>query len=529
MRVRLATGMMGAALVMCASSGVVSQSPESSDTYTITDLGTLGGTVSSAAAINASGQVVGWARIPGDAAAHAFLWQDGSMTDLGTLGGSHSWARSINASGQIVGSSYNTGNEAYRAFLWDDDRVMKDLGGGSGYSDATAINASGLIVGWAHLMISPSIYQRAVLWQNGDIMDLGTLGGVFSAASGINDSGQVAGAAQKTSIPLQVGDGGIWGGFFWQDQVMRDLGPDHGFGMAINASGQVVGSAGIPDDAVAHAFLWQDGAVRYLDIPKGNLLRAINASGQVVGGGCCYDDDGASNPVGTDARALLWHDGILTDLNTLLPPDSGWVLVGATGINDSGQIVGSGYFNGQLRGFLLTPRVTSTVAFTVEAQTFAGGGQGCWQGPFFCGGAYHDETPGNWGDAHVRPHTDIDLWYDDGGIVIGALDGLEWVTFPVNVPRSGWYSVTFRTASPADRPGGSGVINVGIHGVAGSWVGNQHVPVTGGPGEWHSYVSWNAPHTIYLPAGLQTLTMWASGGWYNVRNMTFTLDTNSRE
>jgi hypothetical protein len=73
------------------------------------------------------------------------------------------------------------------------------------------------------------------------------------------------------------------------------------------------------------------------------------------------------------------------------------------------------------------------------------------------------------------------------------------------------------------------VINVGIHGVDGSWVGNQFVPVTGGPGEWHTYVSWNAPRTIYLPAGQQTLTMWAAGGWYNVRKMQFTLDTNNGE
>ena len=164
-----------------------------------------------------------------------------------------------------------------------------------------------------------------------------------------------------------------------------------------------------------------------------------------------------------------------------------------------------------------------TVAFTVEAVSFANGGQGCWQGPFYCGGGYYDETPGNWGDAQVRPGTDVDLWYDDGGIVIGGLDGLEWLAFQVNVPQSGQYRVTFRTASPMDRPDGSGVINVGIHGVDGSWMGNQHVPVTGGPGEWHSYVSWNSPTTIYLPAGEQTLTMWAAGGWYNVHNMQFTL------
>jgi hypothetical protein len=60
--------------------------------------------------------------------------------------------------------------------------------------------------------------------------------------------------------------------------------------------------------------------------------------------------------------------------------------------------------------------------------------------------------------------------------------------------------VTYRTTSPADRPAASGVVNVGIHGVDGSWVGNQNVPVTGGAGEWHNYVSWNAQSTVYLPA-----------------------------
>ncbi len=170
------------------------------------------------------------------------------------------------------------------------------------------------------------------------------------------------------------------------------------------------------------------------------------------------------------------------------------------------------------------PVVQQPLGFTVEAGSFASGVQGCWEGPFQCGGGYYDETSGNWGDAQVRPGTDVDLWYDDGGIVIGGLDGPEWVTFPVNVPQSGRYTIAFRTASPGDRPSDSGMINVGIYGVDGSWLENEPVPVTGGPGEWHTYVTWNAPRTIYLPAGEQTLTMWAAGGWYNLRSMTFAFE-----
>ena len=201
------------------------------------------------------------------------------------------------------------------------------------------------------------------------------------------------------------------------------------------------------------------------------------------------------------------------------------ITVGSGGFLNTGTVDVAGWW-GQVGQFVLLRRENGR-SFTVQAHTFGAGGQGCWQGPFYCGGAYFDETPGNWGDAQVRPGTDVDLWYDDDGIVIGGLDGLEWLTFPVTVPQSGRYTVTFRTASPADRPVGSGVVNVGVYGVTGSWIGNQTVPVTGGAGEWHTYVTWQAPTTIYLPAGAQTLTMWAAGGWYNVRSMKFTLTGSS--
>ncbi|MBC8377670.1 MAG: hypothetical protein H8E62_00700 [Planctomycetes bacterium] len=75
--------------------------------YTITNLGTLGGSRSEATGINDSGQVIGSSRIAGDAETHAFLYDNGVMTDLGTLGGSTSGASSINNNGQIVGASTN--------------------------------------------------------------------------------------------------------------------------------------------------------------------------------------------------------------------------------------------------------------------------------------------------------------------------------------------------------------------------------------------------------------------------------------
>ena len=51
--------------------------------------------------------------------------------------------------------------------------------------------------------------------------------------------------------------------------------------------------------------------------------------------------------------------GLMQDLNTLIPIESGWELAAATGINNSGQIVGRGMISGQTHAFLLTPRSPS--------------------------------------------------------------------------------------------------------------------------------------------------------------------------
>ena len=81
------------------------------------DLGTLGGTDSSGAAINALGQVTGELRTA-DGHSHAFRWTpSGGMQDLGTLGGTDSPGRDINALGQITGDA-QTADGSFHAFRW---------------------------------------------------------------------------------------------------------------------------------------------------------------------------------------------------------------------------------------------------------------------------------------------------------------------------------------------------------------------------------------------------------------------------
>ena len=116
----------------------------------------------------------------------------------------------------------------------------------------------------------------------------------------------------------------------------------------INASGQVAGTSKIAGDRINHACLWEKGAITDLGTLGGanSIAWGINTAGQIVGI--------AATQAGS--HAFLWSDGMMRDLNQLIPPGSGWELTVAFSINDAGQIVGRGSYNGQaLRSFLLTP------------------------------------------------------------------------------------------------------------------------------------------------------------------------------
>ena len=72
-----------------------------------------------------------------------------TVTDLGTLGGTSSSAYGINAAGQVVGQSYTAAGPSYHAFITGLNGVgMTDLGALGRYgSSATGINDAGQVVG----------------------------------------------------------------------------------------------------------------------------------------------------------------------------------------------------------------------------------------------------------------------------------------------------------------------------------------------------------------------------------------------
>ena len=141
--------------------------------YTVTDLGTFGGTESMAYGINQSGQVVGYA-FNSAQKRRAFRYTNGRMLDIGTLGGQTATAYAVNDSGKVVGYSGINGFEDTRAFFYD-GATMRNLGvyqtnTNADYSYAFSLNNSNQIVGESSTIGG----KLAFLYQNGAMTFVGS-------------------------------------------------------------------------------------------------------------------------------------------------------------------------------------------------------------------------------------------------------------------------------------------------------------------------------------------------------------------
>jgi len=311
--------------------------------YAIVDLGTLGGLESKAFDIGASGQVVGYtSNASGDY--HAFRW-DGAIHDLGAIfGANQKMAYSINPSGQIVGIGYNYGDLTSQAFGWLGG-VTSSLGSFS----ARSINSSNMVVGCLNTPgTTVSQVDHACLWQSGSITDLGTLGGSFSYANDINSISQIVGASY-------LSDESTIHASMWHNYTIVDLGTLGGTNSqayAANDIGKVVGWAQTSSGSV-HAFLFTTDVA-------GNVTNRADLGALSSGWSYAYGINNSNQVVGTSGHAFLWDAGALTDLNSVIPPASGWVLAGASAISDMGQIVGWGKNpQGEPHGFLMFPLLTN--------------------------------------------------------------------------------------------------------------------------------------------------------------------------
>lgn len=209
--------------------------------------------------------------------------------------------------------------------------------------DPSAVNNQDQVAG-------ESTGGHAALWQNGNVLVEDPTD--ESWAYDLNDEGVVVGSGPRDA-------------YLWQNGVGTDLGnlPNGCGGTAygINNAGQIVGTAMQLDSwgkcDYGSAFLWQNGVMTSLG---GSIAYAINDSGEIVGS--------------SGSGAALWQNGVMTDLNSVLPTNSGWGLILARDINDNGQIVGEGTYQGVTHGFLLDPPSIPLHPYLNLAPTTAPGG-----------------------------------------------------------------------------------------------------------------------------------------------------------
>ncbi|MFL6334996.1 MAG: Calx-beta domain-containing protein [Pyrinomonadaceae bacterium] len=345
--------------------------------YTLTDLGTLGGETSQAFGIDPCGKVVGRSLpTPGPSPAptppnRPFLWSNGTMTDLGSTGGRSGMATAINQSGTTAGAELNSGGSLH-AFVRNANGSPQDIGTlGGPTSVAYDINASGRVVGVAEL--NGALQDRAFTWQSGGGMqEITAPWGTPIRASGINDAGQVAGLANLPATSTDIAHAFVTIGGVPVD--IGTLGGTVSFGIEVNDTGEVVGYSYVFSPNITqsfHAFRWKDlngngqnDAGEMIDLgflsPSHHNSYAydINNAGQVVG---ASETGSADNNV---SRAFIWQDtngnnhsdaGEMRDLNDVVP-GTNWTFQEARGINDRGQIVGTGLNpDGKQHAFLLTP------------------------------------------------------------------------------------------------------------------------------------------------------------------------------
>jgi probable HAF family extracellular repeat protein len=322
--------------------------------YIVTDLNPPGASSSGAVAINDSGQVVVNANT--GSGQQPFLYSNGTMIVLNPPGSHLAFqGESINASGQVVGYGGLPGS----SFLYSGGTttVLPN-------SLATSINNAGQIVGITNVTGSFG-GGPPYLYSGGKTTTLPIPAGTYGQAYGINNSGQVVGSYSDSMYTSTHAF--LYGGGKMTD--LGSLGRNFTVPRAVNDSGQVVGFAETTN-GVIHAFLYSNGKMNDLGSLGGSPASAfaLNNAGQVVG---------QSVTAKGQWHAFLFIDGKLTDLNSLIPADSGWILNGANGINNRGQIVGYGTGPNGQHAFLLTPvaeapEPTSLALFGLGALGLAG-------------------------------------------------------------------------------------------------------------------------------------------------------------
>jgi probable HAF family extracellular repeat protein len=336
--------------------GALMSTSVASQAYELTDLGADVVPMD----INDLGVVVGTVNSP-PGTGTAFRWTAGTLEQLNGA----TVANGINYQGQI------TGNTPTGAFLYDESLVVPFVDLGDGQTGG-AVNNNGEIAGSEEginpfrarpVPINPAVYDGQ--WHNPDIASIYSRGrrkGMYAeqfSLVGYNDSGYAVGKHIKAGI---VGSSSIM--MTPTLEVVSLPVPYGGHAAAINNQGMIVGATGSNSRTNEHAqaYLYDGVILRRLGTLGGGLTSSaadVNEANQVVGTSWLVTQ--MTSVVEPEKHhAFLWENNVMSDLNDLIAPGSGWVLTAAIAINNEGNIVGTGLYDGdgdgqkEPHGFLLS-------------------------------------------------------------------------------------------------------------------------------------------------------------------------------
>jgi probable HAF family extracellular repeat protein len=275
----------------------------------------------------------------------------------------------LNNNGVVVGHFHNDDMFRYEGGSWE---TLPGLAGVSGY--ATDINDADTIVGYGYGLVG-GVNAMAYRLNGSNLELLGVFdspGTPYSRAHAVNESGVVAGyGSADDGYPANYSPEHA---FFYRNKL-EDLGNLGGriVAQGINDSGHIVGgSAKSYTSGGQHAFIFTgeriQGEYKLTELgwlpsyAPASLANDINNDGMVVGT--------SRRNAGERCCAVIFTAGEVHYLGDLVTNMGDWqTLIGATAINASGQIVGSGRKYGENfdRVFRLT-LVTDVLPVAIDIQ-----------------------------------------------------------------------------------------------------------------------------------------------------------------
>lgn len=314
------------------------------------------GRFAEATAINNLGQVTG-----GSVSGGFFYSRDTGLLRLddrppvGAPAGAalQAWGVDINDSGEVVGRWHD--GESTRGLTYTLSGGMRDLGRAS--IEPTSIDHRGWVAG----MTTPSPDgSREGFYTTGGDSPVYTYPTSAVSVVGFVDFGALVITNfrhHELGDPYTIAGWGLDGigtGLATLPDNTGSYATDNTADNTVVGHLQVPAGEGVPPARRAFAFTPVDGIIDLgPTLPADaatSFATAVNNVGQVVGGGQWADGTAFSFLYDLPTRSFL-------DLATVLDPltSAGWSSLALNDLNDLGQIVGTGVFDGQPRAFMLAP------------------------------------------------------------------------------------------------------------------------------------------------------------------------------